>query len=317
MKLNHTAAAVALTVGTLTACGANETSSEGSLTTTAIERAGDKKESLSVQALMGNAAHAQAQANETVSTDAASASCVEGRMLFHCATINSKEIKLCDHGETLEYSFGETNKTPELALSVPREEATTSQWQGIGRWISYSVIIPNADTRYAVFTSVDRLSDEHEFEAGVIATVRGEQVAQVLCREPIIHNLDGVDLRDESGATRAPTGEPRESYEQCLNASGGDTWDMQNCIEGEWDYQYSRLTNTYQELKKMLPERQSFQLSGEQKKWLSDLWSDEKCKWDAATEGQAQRIAANDCALRKVVRRADDLERRMDDIGTR
>lgn len=117
--------------------------------------------------------------------------------IFHCKTKNNKEVLLCDKGKTLEYSFGKTGMPPELAISVPRETATTWQWKGIGRWLSYSVTITNGDTKYTVFTGLDRVDEAHEFEAGISVHVGDERVARILCVEPIVHNIEGIELREE------------------------------------------------------------------------------------------------------------------------
>lgn len=101
----------------------------------------------------------------------------------------------------------------------------------------------------------------------------------------------------------------RSSYAQCLNAAGGATWSMQDCIEKEWSYQDARLNNVYQKLKAELPKTQWGKLQAEQREWIIDKEHSEFCKWDAATEGQAQRIAANECTLRQVASRADRLEK--------
>lgn len=138
------------------------------------------------------------RAEDQASTNDANASCPEARVLFYCATKKNKEIKLCDRGETLEYSFGETGERSELMFSLPREKASTSQWQGIGRWISYSITLPSGDAKYTVFTSANRLTDQHEFEAGVLATIGDAEVARVLCEDPVTHNIDGVDLKQEN-----------------------------------------------------------------------------------------------------------------------
>ncbi len=123
------------------------------------------------------------------------------KRLFFCNTVNDKVIELCDAGATIHYRFGRPNATPELALRVPRHLATTWQWQGIGRWMRYSVEVPNGDTHYDVFFSVDRLSDEHPVEAGVEVTINRQQVARVACRDDgaFFQQLEGVDLppRDE------------------------------------------------------------------------------------------------------------------------
>ncbi|MDQ3228128.1 MAG: hypothetical protein M3Q13_00095 [Pseudomonadota bacterium] len=123
--------------------------------------------------------------------------CDEQKTLFHCPTLDGKQILLCDRDESLEYSFGKPKTKPELAFSVPRNQATTFQWQGVGRWMSYSVTVPNGKTKYTVFTSLDRLTDEHEFEAGVTVTIGDSEVAKILCTAPIVHNIEGVDLKQE------------------------------------------------------------------------------------------------------------------------
>lgn len=117
--------------------------------------------------------------------------------LFFCNTVNHKVIQLCDAGATINYSFGRPNAPPELALQVPRHLASTWQWPGVGRWMSYSVVVPNGDTRYQVFFSVDRLSDEHTIEAGVDVEVGGKHLVRVECRDDgtLFQQLEGVDLR--------------------------------------------------------------------------------------------------------------------------
>lgn len=127
----------------------------------------------------------------------ASIACANEQVLFHCTTENNKEILLCDQRKTLRYSFGKEGRTPELVLSVPREAATTSKWKGIGRWIDYSITIPNGDTGYTVFTSLDRISDAHEFEAGVVVNADDKEIGRVLCKESITHHIDDIDLKQE------------------------------------------------------------------------------------------------------------------------
>ena len=126
---------------------------------------------------------------------AKSDSCI--KTLFSCKTRSGKKVLVCDAGKTLHYSFGKPDQKPELFLSVPRGNARTSQWRGLGRWIYYSVTIPNGNTSYSVFTSLDRMSDSHEFDAGLSVTVGDEEIARIDCMEPIVHEIEGVDLQQE------------------------------------------------------------------------------------------------------------------------
>lgn len=129
------------------------------------------------------------------------AACTNGsKTLFHCiAKKNGKQIEVCDAGSTIDYSFGKPGRKPELAFSVPRDEVTTWQWKGIGRYINYSVSIPNNGHIYRVFTSFDKMAPEDEgFSAGVEVEKGGELLATVYCKEDTLkESLEGVDLKEE------------------------------------------------------------------------------------------------------------------------
>lgn len=103
----------------------------------------------------------------------------------------------------IQYTFGRPGKTPELALSVPRESASTFQWPGVGRYINYSVKIPNDNTTYQVFTSAERLFEGDEdtdasYTAGINVEVDGRHVATVDCKmDTVIDNMEGIDLKSD------------------------------------------------------------------------------------------------------------------------
>ncbi len=128
------------------------------------------------------------------------AACGNGsKTLFRCtAQKNGKQIEVCDAGKTINYSFGKPGKKPDLSLSVPRADASTWQWNGVGRYMSYTVNIPNGDYVYRVFWGVDRLTDEHAVEAGVHVEKNGNLLATVDCKaDTVEQNLEGVDLKPE------------------------------------------------------------------------------------------------------------------------
>lgn len=128
---------------------------------------------------------------------AAQAQCpASSKTVFACQTTKGKQVEVCDAGKTIGYSFGKPGAAPELALHVPRAQASTSQWQGVGRYMSYAVDIPNGKTVYSVFWGVDRLSEEHVVEAGVNVLINGKQAAAVLCRPDTVQQaLEGIDLK--------------------------------------------------------------------------------------------------------------------------
>lgn len=131
-------------------------------------------------------------------TNLALAACPSAsKTLFFCNTQKAnKQIEVCDAGKTISYSFGKKGQKPELAISVPRSQASTYQWQGIGRYISYAVNIPNGDYNYNVFWGVDRITEEHAVEAGVNVEKKGELLTTVYCQEKgLINNLEGVNLK--------------------------------------------------------------------------------------------------------------------------
>ncbi|MFG6095600.1 hypothetical protein SPB21_10120 [Leptothoe sp. ISB3NOV94-8A] len=125
-------------------------------------------------------------ASQPVSTDS-------GQVLFSCHTAEDKLIALYDRDTVIKYVFG-PEEQPELVLDVPREEASTFQWQGIGRYENYSISIPNKDTVYIVSWARDRLDINQPAEAGVSVEIDGEYITTVDCVSDIIHNMIGVDL---------------------------------------------------------------------------------------------------------------------------
>lgn len=119
------------------------------------------------------------------------------KTVFSCTTTKGKVIELCDAGKTMVYSFGKPTQTPEIVVQVPRAAASTYQWQGVGRYMSYTVDIPNGDTVYSVFWGVDRLDEQHPIEAGVNVSVKQKQLASVRCdnNKKIVQEIEGINLK--------------------------------------------------------------------------------------------------------------------------
>ena len=130
-------------------------------------------------------------------TGAAMAACPsDDRVVFSCVTKKAKLIEVCDLDQQLSYSFGPAGK-PELVLRVPRSQASTRQWEGIGRSISYSVDIPNGKTTYSVFWAADRMDENADISAGVEVIINGKSAATVSCnpKKDIVQNIEGIKLR--------------------------------------------------------------------------------------------------------------------------
>ncbi|HHC75091.1 MAG TPA: hypothetical protein ENK78_08460 [Thiothrix sp.] len=126
------------------------------------------------------------------------AACNNSETLFSCTTTNNKLIELCDAKKTINYTFGKVGKKPELRVAAVRDKVTTWQWHGVGRYMSYSVTVPNGDYKYRVFWGVDRLSPKAEEEAGVDVEKNGKLLATVKCKaDTITQHLEGVELRSD------------------------------------------------------------------------------------------------------------------------
>ena len=131
-------------------------------------------------------------------TSSASAECDKGSTtVFSCLSAKGKLIQVCDSGKTIDYSFGKPNLPSELIVHASRSEVSTFQWKGFGRYISYAVEVPNGDTTYNVFWGMDRLTDEHSIDAGVMVEVNNKYVATVKCvgEKNIVQNIEGINLK--------------------------------------------------------------------------------------------------------------------------
>uniref|UniRef100_UPI003F4949AF hypothetical protein n=1 Tax=Acinetobacter tandoii TaxID=202954 RepID=UPI003F4949AF len=131
------------------------------------------------------------------SSSAFSACPSNSKTIFSCTTTNNKVIQVCDSGNTINYTFGKANISPELAISIPRNKVTTYQWSGIGRYENYAINIPNGKTIYRVNESLDKIT--HQRTASVEVSKNEKLLATVDCNlnKKIINKLQGVSLRSE------------------------------------------------------------------------------------------------------------------------
>ncbi|WP_042893354.1 hypothetical protein [Acinetobacter junii] len=121
----------------------------------------------------------------------------QSKTVFNCTTTNNKVIQVCDAGNTISYSFGKANATPELAITVPRDKVTTYQWEGFGRYENYAINIPNGKTIYRVNESLDKMSQQ--YTAGVEVSNNDKLLATVECaaNKKITSKIQGIKLRPE------------------------------------------------------------------------------------------------------------------------
>lgn len=119
-------------------------------------------------------------------------------VIFSCKTDDQKHIQVQDSGGKVVYKLGHDLTQPEFELSVDRSTASTWQWNGVGREMSYSVTIPDGDKEYTAFFSVDRVSDDHSITSGIIETTAQSREVSVYCNsDTLFQSLEGIDLKPQ------------------------------------------------------------------------------------------------------------------------
>lgn len=95
-------------------------------------------------------------------------------------------------------------------------------------------------------------------------------------------------------------------YDSCMDASGGVTVEMLNCIDEELRTQDARLNGAYKALgKSLLPERRE-QLLAAQRLWIK--YRDANCQFYASAGGSLAAVSGSECVLRETAERAKELE---------
>lgn len=127
-----------------------------------------------------------------------STSFAKADVIFSCDTTNGKQVMVQNVGEQIEYAFGDDLENPELLLSVPRDDASTWQWKGIGRYMGYSVTLPNGQYTYTAFYSVDRMTEGFPLTSGITVANKNQHIATIYCLSNTLNeSLQGIDLKDD------------------------------------------------------------------------------------------------------------------------
>lgn len=132
----------------------------------------------------------------SVSVNSFAACDAGGKNIFYCQTAKGKKIEVCDLKKTILYAYGPLGKNPEILLNVPRDEASTVQWEGFGSSHTNSVTIPNGKTTYTVFSGVKQKNGEMVGDAGVEVSIDNKHAATVQCIDKnFSQDLEGISLR--------------------------------------------------------------------------------------------------------------------------
>ncbi|MEZ9833433.1 hypothetical protein AB4341_07850 [Vibrio breoganii] len=123
------------------------------------------------------------------------ANVVYAKVIFSCETTNNKNVLVKDFGDFIEYKFGKNLENPELELKVPRDKASTRQWNGMTRNQVYRVNIPNKNISYSVFRYFDSMA--HSSGSGIYVIIDDKIAATVDCiDDTTVAEIEGIDLKD-------------------------------------------------------------------------------------------------------------------------
>lgn len=95
-------------------------------------------------------------------------------------------------------------------------------------------------------------------------------------------------------------------FDKCMEASGGVTVEMLNCIADELATQDARLNGAYSDARRDLSEERQQVLLNSQRQWIA--YRDANCEFYATIGGTLAQVASNDCLLRETTERAAELE---------
>lgn len=99
-----------------------------------------------------------------------------------------------------------------------------------------------------------------------------------------------------------------ETYEKCMNASGGITFNMSECISAEAEFQDVRLNKSYKEVINQLPAERKKELQNVQRLWIQ--YRAAKCDfYEGMYEGGTiAPVMKMDCDMQMTATRAKELE---------
>lgn len=104
-----------------------------------------------------------------------------GKQVFVCTTQTARKlVEVCELATTFSYTFGKPQERPELAFTVSKSSASGYRWDGTGRYMNNSLNLPNGNTEYRVYNSIER-DPNGTSAAGVQVVVKGKEVADVKC----------------------------------------------------------------------------------------------------------------------------------------
>ncbi|WP_454688522.1 DUF4189 domain-containing protein [Achromobacter aloeverae] len=124
---------------------------------------------------------------------------------------------------------------------------------------------------------------------------------------PQAHRQDNTPTPPLANKTPQAQAQPklRPSFQACVNASGGVTASMNDCIGTELAFQDARLNKAYGQLRQVLDQPATSTLRDQERAWIKSRDSD--CAPDT-NGGTAAMLDSNSCVLNRTADRAAELE---------
>ena len=141
--------------------------------------------------------------------------------IFSCTTQENKKIHVCQNKGSVEYIYGIPWKAPEISIKSPQSKIEKRDWNGVGRWESYSIRALSGGATYSIFWSLDRQSKTGEIEAGVDVIIDGKTIESINCdiRQRITRNFtsdthDRTTNKAKAELTPEEKAKRREEYKK-------------------------------------------------------------------------------------------------------
>lgn len=116
------------------------------------------------------------------------------QMLLRCDTTNGKTLYVSNNNEKIRHALYDHANKAQMDFIVPHRTAKYRLWQGWGRGMTHSLILPHDGRKYIVFTSVDK---KHS-DTGVWIVKGDKLLATLRCDS---HKIHINELDELSGIT--------------------------------------------------------------------------------------------------------------------
>lgn len=124
-------------------------------------------------------------------------------IVFKCKTKDNKILSITEDKNNIYYSYGQQNKPPDVYFSNSKKEASTTQWDGTGNSIDYSIDMDNKNIGYTIYSSANKANDDDNGEASVSAGAliggdnNSKEDRRIECdmkSDLYINEIEGIDL---------------------------------------------------------------------------------------------------------------------------